>query len=179
MLETPHLILRACSPEQLLALIEQPERFQELTGFPAAEGLREFYASGDVSPKWLAALRSASRPDPWRHGFFVVDREQRRVIGSAGFKGPPDSDGVVEIGYGIVPSCEGRGYATEAAQALVRFALATGSARLVRAHTLPAANASTRVLQKCGFRHTGTVVDPEDGPVWRWERASFTAEGTS
>jgi hypothetical protein len=26
------------------------------------------------------------------------------------------------------------------------------------------------VLAKCGFRHAGTVVDPEDGVVWRWER---------
>ena len=178
-LETPHLTLRGCSPQQLLALIGQPQRFQELTGFPAADGLREFYASDDVSPKWLAALQSAPRPDPWHHGFFVIDREQGRVIGSAGFKGPPDADGMVEIAYGIVPSRAGRGYATEAAAALVRFALATGSVRLVRAHTLPAANASTRVLEKCGFRHTGTVVDPEDGPVWRWERPSFTAEGTS
>jgi|SRR6267378_2525891 len=38
------------------------------------------------------------------------------------------------------------------------------------AHTLPLSNPSTRVLQKCGFRHIGAVVDPEDGPVWRWER---------
>ncbi|MGH7548257.1 MAG: GNAT family N-acetyltransferase [Gemmatimonadales bacterium] len=92
------------------------------------------------------------------------------MIGSAGFKGPPDSSGTVEIAYGIVPSSEGHGYATEAAAALVDFAFATGQVRLVRAHTLPAPNPSTRVLVKCGFRCTGTVVDPDDGPVWRWER---------
>lgn len=170
-LETSRLVLLPSAPEQLLALIEQPQRFEELTGFPAADGLRDFFVSGDVSPKWLAALRSAAGPDPWRHGFFVIDREQRSVIGSAGFKGPPDSSGSVEIAYGIVPSSEGRGYATEAAMALVDFALGTDDVRLVRAHTLPAVNASTRVLQKCGFRHTDSVVDPEDGPVWRWERS--------
>jgi len=92
------------------------------------------------------------------------------VIGSAGFKGPPDSDGMVEITYGIVPSFEGHGYATEVAAELVRFAFARGGIRLVRAHTRPVANASTRVLTKCGFHHTCSVVDPEDGPVWRWER---------
>jgi RimJ/RimL family protein N-acetyltransferase len=41
--------------------------------------------------------------------------------------------------------------------------------RLVRAHTLPESNASTRVLTNCGFRKTAEVVDPDDGPVWRWE----------
>lgn len=151
-------------------MIDQPDRFEQLAGLPAAAGHRAFFVSGDVSPEWLAALRDSSGPDPWRHGCFVVHRESGSVIGSAGFTGPPDSSGTVEIGYGIVPSFEGQGYATEAAAALVAFAFARGEVRLVRAHTLPTANASTRVLEKCGFRNTGTVVDPVDGPVWRWER---------
>jgi [ribosomal protein S5]-alanine N-acetyltransferase len=175
-LETSRLILLPCSPEQLIALIEQPDRVEGLIGFPAADGLREFFVSGDVSPKWLAALRVASGPDPWRHGFFVVERERRLIIGSAGFKGPPDSGGMVEIAYGIVPTFEGRGYATEAAGALVGFAFGTGDVRSIRAHTLPVANASTHVLLKCGFRHTDNVVDPEDGPVWRWERGEHVVD---
>ena len=69
-----------------------------------------------------------------------------------------------------MPSFQGRGYATEAAAALVDFALASGQVQMVRAHTLPEANASTRVLLKCGFHHVSTVVDDDDGPVWRWER---------
>lgn len=168
--ETSRLLLLASSPRHLLALLEEPDRFVELTGFSAAEGLRELFGSGDVSPAWLAALRTASSPDPWRHGFFVIDRDERCVIGSAGFKGPPDPRGVVEIAYGIAPSYEGKGYATEAAGALVAFAFAWPEVQVVRAHTLPVANASTRVLRKCGFRHVDSVVDPEDGPVWRWER---------
>lgn len=168
-LETLRLTLLACSPEHILALIDQPARFEQLAGLPAAEGLRGFLVSDEVSPDWLAALRDSSGPDPWRHGFFVVHRESRSVIGMAGFKGPPDSTGMVEIAYGIVPSFEGHGYATEAAAALVGFAFASGHVRLVRAHTLPASNPSTRVLVKCGFRRTGTVLDPDDGPVWRWE----------
>jgi RimJ/RimL family protein N-acetyltransferase len=169
-LETLRLTLLPCSAEHLLTLIDQPERFAQVLGMPAADGLHGFFVSGDVSPDWLADLRNSSGTDPWRHGFFVVDRESASVIGSAGFKGPPDPTGVVEIAYGIVPSFEGRGYATEAAAALVDFAFASGPVRMVRAHTLPQPNASTRVLLKCGFRHVGKVVDPDDGPVWRWER---------
>lgn len=139
----------------------------------AAEGLSAFLVSDDVSPAWLAALRDSRGPDPWRHGFFVVQREQAVVIGMAGFKGPPDATGTVEISYGIVPGFEGRGYATEAAAALVAFAKGDARVRLVRAHTSPAANASTRVLEKCGFHRTTAIVDPDDGPVWRWERAAI------
>lgn len=168
-LETAHLSLVPYAPQQLLALMEQPDRYEALVGWPAAEGLRAFLVSDEVSPDWIAGLRSAAAPDPWVHGFAIVHRASRSVIGSAGFKGPPDETGMVEIAYGIVPTFEGRGYATEAAAALVSFAASTGRVRVVRAHTLPANNASTRVLAKCGFQRVGDVVDPDDGPVWRWE----------
>ena len=168
-LETRRLHLVPWSAALLVTLIEQPERFEALAGHPAAVGLREFFVSGDVSPEWLARLKAHAGADPWLHGFFVVERGQRAMIGTAGFKGPPDDNGMVEIAYGIVPSFEGRGYATEAAMALVRFALEAAQVTLIRAHTLPESNASTRVLTKCGFRHTDDVIDPDDGPVWRWE----------
>lgn len=168
--ETARLRLVPFSPEHLLGLIEAPERFQEGSGFRAAEGLRDFYVSGEIPPAWLESLRAAKAADPWVHGFAVVHRESGQVIGSVGFKGPPDGEGMVEIAYGIVPGFQGRGYATEAAAAGVAFALGDDRVRLLRAHTLPAGDASKRVLEKCGFTHVGEMVDPEDGLVWRWER---------
>jgi ribosomal-protein-alanine N-acetyltransferase len=170
-LETARLTLRPCFPADLLSLIEQPARLERMGGFPVAPGLREMFTSAGVSSDWLAALRNSHGSDPWRYGFFLVHAEARVIIGTASFKGPPDSAGTVEIAYGIAPGFEGQGYATEAAAALVAFAFDTQLVELVCAHTLPVANASTRVLTKCGFHHTDTVVDPDDGPVWRWERS--------
>jgi [ribosomal protein S5]-alanine N-acetyltransferase len=170
-LESRHLRLLPHSPAHLLALIESREQFEKQSGLRAADGLREFFVSDEVSPEWLSRLRASTVTDAWVHGFVVVHRESGSAIGSAGFKGPPDEQGIVEIAYGIVPSHEGRGYATEAAGALVAFALESGQVRLLRAHTLPTPNASTRVLAKCGFEYIGEVIDPEDGLVWRWERA--------
>jgi len=168
-LESRNLTLVPYSPEQLLALIESPERFEQMAGYRAAEGLRGFLVSDEVNPHFLLALRAANGPDVWRHGFAVIHRATRCVIGNGAFKGPPDQTGVVEIAYGIVPSFEGRGYATEVAGALVDFAFRSPEVQVVRAHTLPTENASTRVLAKCGFTHVGDFHDPEDGPVWRWE----------
>jgi len=172
-LDTPRLTLVACTPAQLLVLIEHPERFEDVAALTPADGLRGFYVSGEVSPSWLETLRkSAARgADPWRHGFWVVEKSAGEIVGGAGFKGAPDADGMVEIAYGIVPSREGRGYATEAALALIHFAANDPRVQLIRAHTRPEANASTRVLRKCGFVHIGEIIDPEDGPVWRWERS--------
>jgi ribosomal-protein-alanine N-acetyltransferase len=123
----------------------------------------------EVSPEWLARLLAADEHDPWAHAFAIVDRGSGKSVGTCAFKGPPDSDGMVEIAYGVDPDQQGLGYATEAAEGLVAFAIGNDAVRLVRAHTLPSHGPSTRVLTKCGFTHVGEV-DPEDGPVWRWER---------
>jgi len=169
-IETERLSLFPNSAQLVLALIEDPQRYEELGGFPAATGLKEFFTSDDVSDDFLTSLRAPSDPDPWRFGFAVVDRQQRSVIGAGGYKGPPDPMGMVEIAYGVVPSFQGQGYATEIARALCEYAVENGSVRLLRAHTMPEPNASTKVLKKNGFEFVGEVDDPEDGRVWRWER---------
>jgi RimJ/RimL family protein N-acetyltransferase len=123
-----------------------------------------------LSADWLARLHASPATDPWLHGFSLVHRGTGRAIGKCGFKGSPAADGVVEIAYGVDPDHRGNGYATEAAEALVNYAFADPRVRVVRAHTSPETNASTQVLIKCGFRHLGEVVDPEDGRIWRWEK---------
>ena len=170
MLDTENLRLVPFTPPQLLALIEHPERLFELAGVSADPGMHVLFTSGEISPAWLATLRTLEHADPWTLGFAVIDREQQLVVGSAGFKGGPDAEGAVEIAYGIVPAFEGRGYATQAAQALTAYAVGSGLVTLVIAHTLATPNASTRVLTKCGFQRTAELIDPDDGAVWRWER---------
>lgn len=123
-----------------------------------------------VSDAWLERLRSASPSDRWTYGFSIVRGEDETVVGTCGFVAPPSEDGVVEIAYGVAPEHQGKGYATAAAQLMTDYAFATGEVRTVMAHTLPEANASTRVLTKCGFRRIGDVMHPEDGLVWRWEK---------
>lgn len=167
---TRRLRLVPHAPEQLRALIDGPDQYERISGLKPATGLRDFIVSPDVSADWLAALQSASGADPWKYGFAVVDRETETVIGNAGFTGSPDANGAVEIAYGIVPNHQGRGYATEAAEALVRYAQADTRVRTIRAHTLPEGNASTRVLEKCGFARVGELIHETDGRIWRWEK---------
>ena len=130
-----------------------------------------------VSDDWLALLDRSGYDDPWVHGFSIVLRSTNEAIGSGGFKGPPGVDGAVEISYGINTERRNRGYATEAAAALVDFAFEDDRVRVVRAHTLAEPNASSRALTKCGFLFVGEVIDPEDGLVWRWEKPRLYAGG--
>ena len=158
-IETSNLTLVLQSPEDSRAQIDKMA--------PAERA--------ELSADWLALVDSAASADPWIHGFVLVQRADNAVVGNCGFKGPPDSDGAVEIAYGVAADYQGKGYATEAAQALVWYAFHSGKVRVVRAHTLPEKNASTRVLTKCGFRQIGEVIDPDDGLVWRWEKNNETA----
>jgi ribosomal-protein-alanine N-acetyltransferase len=133
---------------------------------------------GILPPETLAIIRGiveqtlsmpgyASRPAPWR-GYLSFDDSAGEVIGACGFKGPPDEGAIVEIAYFTLPPFEGRGYATAMAGALIALAADAGGARRVIAHTLREENASCRVLRKSGLHFLGEVVDPEDGPLWRW-----------
>lgn len=167
---TERLRLVPCHPAQHVALLTAPDRFRELAGFPAHESLVRMYTSGDISAEWLASLRRATDTDPWQFGFYLVELASGTAIGSAGFTGPPNPRGVAEIAYGLVPEREGQGFATEAAAALVRFAFEDARVARLCARTLPAANASTRVLAKNGFTFIGEEIVPDDGLVWRWER---------
>jgi RimJ/RimL family protein N-acetyltransferase len=118
-----------------------------------------------------ALRRATGAPAEWG-GYLAVDDETRAVIGTCAYKGPPDADAGIEIAYFTFPEFERQGYGGAMAAALLDLAVASGAVRVVRAHTLPAANASTRILARLGFTNTGTVVDPDDGPVWRWERVT-------
>ena len=139
---------------------------EALAGIDAMSPAEKEYLSED----WLELVRNATTSDPWIHGFTIARREDGVVVGQCGFKGPPSSDGIVEIAYAIHPDHQGHGYATEAAAALVDYAFTNEVVSAVFAHTLPADNASTRVLTKCGFQRVGEVMDPDDGLVWRWQK---------
>ncbi len=129
----------------------------------------------EISPDWLARIHTSTSPDPWTHGFAMMYRASGTKIGSCAYKGPPDADETVEIGYGVDPEYQGRGFATEATKALVEHAMSSDQVRVVRAHTRLEGKASMRVLEKSGFKCFGEVVDPEDGLVLRWEIEKETA----
>ena len=111
---------------------------------------------------WPYALGDAkaflARPRPIDDAFLLIlshEAEYPRIVGGIGIA--PDADGH-ELGYWLAPEAWGRGYATEAAQAVLDIArYALGLKRLVSGHFTDNP-ASGRVLAKLGFRPTGVVV---------------------
>lgn len=168
-IQTDTLILAPHLPRNLRALVRSTEDFENTAGLRVADGIRDQLLS--ASADFMTRLETAKQSDPWQFGFAVIHKIDNILIGMGGFPGPPDSEGVAEIAYGIAPSYQGKGYATEVANMLIDFASQEKSVHLLCAHTLAKTNASTRVLEKCGFTKVGATVDPENNlPVWRWEK---------
>lgn len=104
----------------------------------------------------------------WRGWVFITRRAEGvpgRLAGNGGFFGPPDGEGVVEIGYSMLPSFREQGLATEAVEGLAGWAFSQPGVKQIRARTMVSGTASRRVLEKSGFALTGETSDPEAGPL--------------
>ncbi|MEW2417267.1 GNAT family protein [Streptomyces sp. NPDC046866] len=117
-------------------------------GTRAAAGMTaKAYAEGAYRPGWGP--------------YAVIRTHDRRAVGGIGFHGAPDADGHAEVGYDLVPSARGNGYATEALRGLT--ARAFGQPGLTALHaSVDDGNApSHAVLLRAGFERTGAA----DGTV--------------
>jgi RimJ/RimL family protein N-acetyltransferase len=113
-------------------------------------------------------VAAAANPgsQPWGPRLFFDD--DGALVGNGGWKGPPDN-GRVEVGYAVAPARRRQGIATAVVRTLLEEARAA-DVNTVIAHTLAEPNPSTRVLERCGFTRCAELVDPDEGPVWQWER---------
>ena len=85
-----------------------------------------------------------------------LNDETGRSVGDLCFKGL-NSNGMVEIGYGIKKEYEGLGYMTEAVIAMARWASEQIGVKYVEAEAEPDNKASQRVLEKAGFYLNGLM----------------------
>jgi ribosomal-protein-alanine N-acetyltransferase len=156
-LVTPRLELVPCSLAVATALgndVEEVGRLLEArlpNAWPDPE-LAEFL------PVYAGLLHE----DPSLLGYGVwllIEREDRIVVGSAGFQGRPSAEGEIELGYGVHPNFRDRGYATEAARALVAWALEQAGVERVIAHCDQDNIASHRVVEKAGLTQCAVRTD--------------------
>jgi RimJ/RimL family protein N-acetyltransferase len=120
---------------------------------------------------WLWEIRAQQvRRDPaaadWVAHAAVVDDV---VVGHAGFHGPPDDEGMVEVAYSVDPAFRRRGYATAMLEAAIAWAAADPAVRTVRASISPDNAASLATLRPFGFVEIGEQWDEEDGPELLFE----------
>jgi len=129
-----------------------------------------FSAEWQASVRGLAGRRAAQireRPAdaPWLlRPILLRDAAPiRTAIGYLNFHGAPDENGMVEIGYTLLPEARGRGYAIEAVRAAFDWATRVHGIRDFRASVSPDNDRSLHLIGKLGFVQTGDQWDDEDG----------------
>jgi [ribosomal protein S5]-alanine N-acetyltransferase len=155
-IQTPRLELVRATLALLETELPDRARFAAMLGVP-------------IPPIWPAGLNDAQSQqhfidrvrregDSDFHGWYIVLREPRTVIGNCGFKTLP-VNGEVEVGYSVLDAYQCKGYCTEAMRALIARAFAHPEVERVTAQTLPHLTPSLRVMQKCGMTFVGEGED--------------------
>jgi len=135
-------------------------------------------AGGEIGaalhPQWpagpvlglLPALAALTPDQAVYRVWTIIERDTEMVVGDIGFKGPPGHDRTLEIGYSVVPDMRRRGYASEAAAALVAWGLRQPGVIAIVAECDEANQASIGTLERAGFVRTGRAAG-----MLRWRRS--------
>ncbi|EYR79899.1 hypothetical protein AKG11_11660 [Shinella sp. SUS2] len=150
LLETDRLVLRGFRPEDLdamTAMWAMPEVVRYIGGVPLSR-----------EQSWGRLLRHIGM---WRimgFGFWaIIEKASGRLVGEAGFhemrrEMMPSIEDTLEAGWGLLPGSHGRGYASEALEAMLPWAEANHGGMPVTCIIDPANTASIRLAGRHGFR---------------------------
>lgn len=146
-IETERLILTPKSIEEMRNLCETESNPE----------MREAYSA------MLKTMLKLNGREEWGSDW-KISVKSGPTIGGICFKGAPDEDGAVEIGYGIDEVYRQKGYATEAVGGVARWALSQENVRCVTAQTEEENFISQKVLLKNGFIRDGFG---SEGPLFK------------
>ncbi len=165
--ETPRLLLRQWHTDDASALKAVIDS--------SLPHLQQWLPWAMEHPQTLAAIEARVRV--WRSQFeagaewlyAVCDRGDGRIVGGIGLhrRGAPDT---LEIGYWLAAAETGRGFMTEATDALTRLALQQDGIIRVRIKCDPSNLPSAGVPRRVGYQHLGTFSEAVDAaPKMMWE----------
>lgn len=172
-LETDRLRIYCLEVEDMLLLNQgsKEEQYEKLRGYSIGrlaeldkELIREFS---------FLASENENSSSLWFRLWDITLTDGNKKIGGALFKGGPDKNGEVEIGYGINDEFQGRGYAAEAVKKLVQWALEQKGVLSVKAETEKDNIASQKVLQHIGMY---MYAETETDYLWRYRPAIKTGK---
>lgn len=164
MITTKRLELLPCDESHFEAVLQSEVKLAELLNITIAKDWMPFPES---LPFGYEMLKADSQNFCWGMYLFIHKADQK-LVGSGGYTGKADENGMVEIGYSISTEYQNQGLATEAAKGFIKFAFSFQHIKTVEAHTLAEENVSTKVLKKCGLTKITEKYDEKDGDIWQW-----------
>ena len=150
-LETPRLKIVPLTHSRLGLLLDGTPKLEEALALDSS-GMELDEHTRDAM-RYLYDLASGTdKAFPWITNWQIILKERNISIGSACFMNVPNKDGEVEIGYGIHPAFQCRGYMTEALAEICGWASSQQGVTTILAVSEESNAASHKVLRKCGFQ---------------------------
>jgi nucleoside-diphosphate-sugar epimerase len=175
LIQTGRLQLIPLTLEQLQNYITNPTKLEQKLGFAVSREIVTDRLRRAIAMKVGKMERVPPLEHEWYTYWLIVLKDQPFGAGLAGFKGLPDAQGQAEIGYGIDPICQNKGYMTEAVKALIEWAFQDARCRAVIAPDTKKWNtASNHVLKKAGMQVYGETKDALDWRMDEEEQAKFS-----
>lgn len=164
-IETAQLQIKTLEYSQLLKYIENNHSLEKELGLSDT--------NITITPEFREALEQAILPmvaenEP-NYQYFtlwtIILKAENRMVGDLCFKGMPDENGEIEIGYGTYEDFKGNGYMTEAVGGMIEWAKEQADVKAIVASTDKSNVASYTVLQKNQFVQVG-----ESDELYHWKR---------
>ena len=146
-IETERLLLKPFSLDLIRAALTNDNELYEKTGI---------ISNCEWPEKDLQEVLEYFQSEIIKHGItgfgsWIITNKKNEIVGSAGFIGEP-KNGVVEIGFGIIPSKRKNGFCREAVLSLINWAMDRNEVNRVIAHCERINKESINVLVNCKFR---------------------------
>ncbi|MGD9478107.1 GNAT family N-acetyltransferase [Shinella sp. G-2] len=150
-LATARLRLRQIRPEDceaVHALLSCPEvtRFSD---WPDAPSRRR----AERAVKWMDEMFAKGKGCAW----MIEEGASAVLLGAIRFNSIDARNHSAEVGYELHPAAWGKGYMSEALEAVAACGFGPFGLNRIEAWTLPGNPASDRVLEKAGFHYEGTL----------------------
>ena len=150
-IRTERITLLPLNPAELWHYLARPNQLEAALRVPVSRSILVEPVPHAIRAKVRNTKGASVERILWNtYWLIIIDRDPFGA-GLIGFKGVPDENGEVELGYGIDSQVRRQGYVTEANRALVEWALAQPACQAVTAFTEKDNAASIRVLEKSGF----------------------------
>ena len=169
-LNTNRLKIIPLNVQQLELLKEDREAFEKSIGLNLSNHEKfDDRTEKDISNAWKFWIDGVKK-NPFNYTWFtrweIIIKSENKIIGSCGFKGFPNINGEVEIGYMIKPSYQNKGYMSEALKEMVRFSFMHQRVKHVLAETPQDNFPSHKVLIKNNF----VIFKEKENNFW-WKRS--------
>ena len=161
-IETERLKIVPMTYDFVRKLLDNDVSAYEVLGAIKTETWPEKADIWDMLPMIADKLKNCPVPNGFNGAWIFINKTDSSVVGDGGFKGQPDENGIIDLGYGIVETQRRKGFGFEAVSALCKWGLAQPDVKGLSADCSGNNVSSIKLLKKIGLQE----VERKDGMIF-------------